>query len=82
MDMFDDAMDMSLLPVEVEKVDATERRDRNDELDDDVVYDEAMELRPDKRKHAKGTHSRGRTHTRIHGLREHALNDLWRVSRE
>lgn len=59
-DELDDAMDgaISLLPVdtenpvEVEKVDATERRDRNDEPVDEVkddAKDEATELRPEKR---------------------------------
>jgi hypothetical protein len=59
-DEVDDAIDgaMSLMPlwpvdveklVDVEKVDATERRDRNEELPDDVkdeAKDEAVELRP------------------------------------
>lgn len=60
-DELDDAIDgaISLLPVEVvekpvdvEKVDATERRDRNEEPVDDVkdeAKDDATELRPEKR---------------------------------
>lgn len=60
---------VSLLPVEDEKVDAIESRDRHDDPDEDVVVelavlvdmnDEAVELRPKLGKHI---HTTGRRRT-------------------
>jgi tryptophanyl-tRNA synthetase len=67
---------VSLLPVDDEKVDAIESRDRHDEPDEDVVVelavlvdmnDEAVELRPKLGKHIH-TQPGGDEHTRVYRL--------------
>jgi hypothetical protein len=73
---------VSLLPVDEEKVDAIESRDRHDDPDEDVVFelavlvdmnDEAVELRPRLGKHVHIQLGSGQ-HTRVYGLRKHSLN--------
>jgi hypothetical protein len=67
---------VSLLPVDDEKVDAIESRDRHDEPDEDVVVelavlvdmnDEAVELRPGGGQHTQ-IQPGGEEHTRVYGL--------------
>jgi hypothetical protein len=67
---------VSLLPVDDEKVDAIESRDRHDDPDEDVVVelavlvdmnDEAVELRPRVCKHIL-IQPDGEKHTRVYRL--------------
>jgi hypothetical protein len=78
----EDAMEgaQSLLPVDVvdvEKVDAKERRECNDELVEEV-YDEAMELRPGQSQSQHG--AVWMSLTRLQHLLEHSLYHLWGMS--
>ena len=74
------AVDRVEKAVDVERVEAMERRERNDELPEDAkdgAKEEAVELRPAKCEPMSD--GSGCKRTRIDGLSEHPLDDLRRV---
>ncbi len=87
----DGVIDMSLFTEAVEKVDAIERRDLQDDAEEEVALElvvevdmkeEATELRPVRLSARETREGRTGRRTRVHGLREHPLDEVWRMPRE